>query len=212
MFLEKETIKKVLRNRKKLESKLKIKIDIKNNGVELIGDELNVYVAKKVLEALERNFPLNAALCNGVSFLLLGKFGSAPFASNCFTISRLPIYAAIWSGVSLYLSPIFGFTPNFNNNSREYIAFQKPDFSRFPCLALACRAAKTQGTMPAVMNAANEVAVDGFLKNGLNFISIPKIIEKVLDRHKSIKNPNLSVILEADAWARRKAVEAIKRL
>jgi len=62
MFLEKEIIKKILRNKKKLESKLKVKIIIKDSKIEIIGDEFDIYIAENVLEALERNFPLNIAL------------------------------------------------------------------------------------------------------------------------------------------------------
>ena len=87
--------------------------------------------------------------------------------------------------------------------------FQKPDFKRFPCLGLAYRAARQLGTAPCVLNAANETSVDEFLKERLSFISIPKVIEKVLDRHKNIKKPNLKDILEADSWARREAQKLI---
>jgi len=90
--------------------------------------------------------------------------------------------------------------------------FQEPDFRKFPCLGLAYRAANEQGTAPAVLNAANEVSVDEFLKNRLGFISIPKIIEKVLDKHRNIIKPGLDDILKADNWARREAYNLIRKL
>lgn len=90
--------------------------------------------------------------------------------------------------------------------------FQKPDFKKFPCLRLAYRAACERGTMPAVLNAANEVSVDEFLKQRLAFIYIPRIIEKVLNNHKNVFRPNLSDILEADSWARLEAYKAIAKL
>jgi len=90
--------------------------------------------------------------------------------------------------------------------------FQEPDFRRFPCLGLAYRAANEQGTAPAALNAANEVSVDEFLKNRLSFISIPKVIERVLDKHHNIIEPGLGDILEADSWARTEAYRVIKSL
>lgn len=87
--------------------------------------------------------------------------------------------------------------------------FEEPDFGKFPCLGLAYRAAKEKGTLPAVLNAANEVCVDGFLENRLSFVSIPKVIEKVLDKHRNISEPGLVDILEADNWARREAGKII---
>ena len=90
--------------------------------------------------------------------------------------------------------------------------FQEPDFRRFPCLGLAYRAASEEGTTPAVLNAANEVSVDEFLKNRLGFVSIPKVIEKVLDRHRNKIEPGLNDILEADSWARTEARKIIDKL
>ena len=92
------------------------------------------------------------------------------------------------------------------------LEFQEPDFRRFPCLGLAYRAANEGGTTPAVLNAANEVSVDGFLKNRLGFVSIPRVIEKVLDKHRNIIEPGLDDILKADNWARREAYKLIHRL
>lgn len=89
--------------------------------------------------------------------------------------------------------------------------FQEPDFRRFPCLELAYRAANEGGTMPAVLNAANEVSVDEFLKKRLGFIAIPKVVEKILNRHKNKRKPDLDDILEADAWARREAYKVIDK-
>jgi 1-deoxy-D-xylulose-5-phosphate reductoisomerase len=92
------------------------------------------------------------------------------------------------------------------------LSFQKPDFKRFPCLGLAYAAAKGQGTMPAVLNAANEVSVEQFLKKKLDFILIPKVIEKVLNRHHSKIAPDLNDILAADSWARKEAERVIRNL
>jgi len=90
--------------------------------------------------------------------------------------------------------------------------FEKPDFKKFPCLALAYQVAQDGGTAPAVLNAANEVSVYEFLKGKLDFVSIPKIITKVLGRHRNIKKPGLDDILDADNWARLEAGCVVKGL
>jgi len=90
------------------------------------------------------------------------------------------------------------------------ITFQKPDTVRFPCLALAFQACEAGGTLPAVMNAANETAVNAFLEEKISFMKIPVLIETVMERHQIINNPALSDILEADRWARREADEIVR--
>lgn len=87
--------------------------------------------------------------------------------------------------------------------------FQKPDYEKFPCLGLAYNAGKTGGTLPAVLNAANEVAVEAFLNRRISFRNIPEVIEKTMGRHFVIAYPALSDILEADIWARRIAEEQL---
>lgn len=80
--------------------------------------------------------------------------------------------------------------------------FYRADLDKFPCLKYALEAAKIGGTMPVVLNAADEVAVDLFLKQKIKFTDIPKIIEKALNQHKLIKNPTLEQILETDRLTR----------
>lgn len=76
--------------------------------------------------------------------------------------------------------------------------FKRYDKERFPCLDYAYHAGKAGGTMPAVMNAANETAVSAFLKDKIEFLDIAKMIKKAMDEHRLIKNPGLDEILEAD--------------
>ena len=90
--------------------------------------------------------------------------------------------------------------------------FEKPDFSRFPSLGLAYRAAGELGTLPAVFNAANEVGVEGFLGGRVNFVSIVKVTEAVMKRHRNVSRPSLGAILEADAWAREEASSFVSRM
>jgi 1-deoxy-D-xylulose-5-phosphate reductoisomerase len=81
--------------------------------------------------------------------------------------------------------------------------FEKMDLERFPCLAYAFEAGKAGGTMPTVLNAANEAAVDAFLKGHISFLDIEKFIEKALDRHENVKQPSLEDIHEIDATVRQ---------
>lgn len=87
----------------------------------------------------------------------------------------------------------------------ESFTFKKPDLERFPCLALAFRAGRTGHTLPAVMNAANEVAVEAFLNHHIPFLKIPHIIGAIMDSHQVVIDPALSDILDADRTARREA-------
>lgn len=83
--------------------------------------------------------------------------------------------------------------------------FSAPDPLRFPCLGLARKAAITGGTMPCVLNAANEIAVAEFLDGTIAFSGIWHTVEAVMNRHKSIPTPNLEQILHTDNWARQEA-------
>jgi 1-deoxy-D-xylulose-5-phosphate reductoisomerase len=85
------------------------------------------------------------------------------------------------------------------------LTFEEPDRERFPALDLARKAGELGGTLPAVLNAANEVAVSAFLKGRLNFPQISERVGRVMDRHTLIPRPRLEQILEADAWARQQA-------
>jgi len=78
------------------------------------------------------------------------------------------------------------------------LEFEKPNFELFPCLKYAYESGKIGGTMPTVMNAANEIAVSAFLKNKIKFMDIPKIVKMAIDKHKPLKNPTLHQILEID--------------
>jgi 1-deoxy-D-xylulose-5-phosphate reductoisomerase len=88
-----------------------------------------------------------------------------------------------------------------------HLDFEPPDFGRFPALALAYAAAREGGTSPAVLNAANEVAVHAFLQRRIPFGRIPEIIERTLAAHTSHEPADLEDLLEADRWARQRAEE-----
>ena len=83
--------------------------------------------------------------------------------------------------------------------------FAKPDLGKFPSLLLAYQAARDLGTMPTVLNAANEASVQKFLARKINFLTISKIVEKVMRKHHNLANPSFSDIMQVDIWAREEA-------
>jgi 1-deoxy-D-xylulose-5-phosphate reductoisomerase len=85
------------------------------------------------------------------------------------------------------------------------LTFEEPDPERFPAIALARRAGRVGGTLPAVLNAANEVAVAAFCQGHISFTEITRAVARVMEQHKVISHPTLGEILAADAWARQEA-------
>ena len=84
--------------------------------------------------------------------------------------------------------------------------FEKPDTDKFPCLKLAYEAGKKGGTMPAVLSAANDSAVEMFLSGRIKFTDISKIVSSTMKKHKFIKKPSLAQILQTEKWARAEAL------
>ena len=91
------------------------------------------------------------------------------------------------------------------------LEFLQPDVKKFTCIRLAYEAGTCGGTMPAVLNASNEVTVEAFLDKKIKFVDLPEIIDKVLSGHKVVKKPALEELLQADKWARMQAKEIIER-
>ncbi len=91
------------------------------------------------------------------------------------------------------------------------LTFRDPDTRRFPCLQLAFDACAAGGTMPAVMNAANEVAVEAFLNGHLSFTGIAAIVDATMSVHTLSGSPDLDTIVHADAWARRTAADQMAK-
>jgi 1-deoxy-D-xylulose-5-phosphate reductoisomerase len=117
---------------------------------------------------------------------------------------RHPIqYALTWP--ERWLSPL----PGLDLRAMGPLTFHAPDTATFRCLDLGYAALGAGGTMPAVLNAANEVAVAAFLDRRLEFLDIPRVIENVMDRHGTERTPDLETVLRADAWAREAATETI---
>jgi 1-deoxy-D-xylulose-5-phosphate reductoisomerase len=85
------------------------------------------------------------------------------------------------------------------------LTFEPPDPDRFPALKLARQAGEIGGTLPAVLNAANEVAVDAFIHRRITFPQISELVARVMSRHTVVQHPDLPLILAADLWARQEA-------
>ena len=91
----------------------------------------------------------------------------------------------------------------------EQLTFARPDLETFNCLALAIEAGRAGGTMTAVLNAANEVAVLAFLQGKIPFLTIARVVEETMSRHDLIPTPGLDEILNADRWARQVAEQIL---
>ncbi len=105
--------------------------------------------------------------------------------------------------------PVAG--PRLDLFGLQKLSFYPPDTEKFPCLRLAFEACRCGSTMPAVLNAANEIAVNAFLDNKIGFADIPDTIEKVMEAHQTAPSADLGAILDADAWARSGAAKIIAR-
>jgi len=111
---------------------------------------------------------------------------------------RLPIQHALCYPERLFNSKL----PSLDISKINSLNFEPVEYSRFPCLGLALDAGKRGGTYPAVLCAADEVAVQLFLLRQIGFLDIAPLIEDALQEHRSISKPTLNEILQADAWAR----------
>jgi 1-deoxy-D-xylulose-5-phosphate reductoisomerase len=122
------------------------------------------------------------------------------YSNMCFPIQ----YAVTWPDrVPNTLPPL-----DFSKLSK--LEFFTPRYDDFPALNLARRAGETGATLPAVMNAANEIAVAGFLDRQVRFPDIWQIVEEVMNRHTPVAHPDLDAILQADQWARKEADGCVK--
>ena len=110
---------------------------------------------------------------------------------------RVPIQYAL-----TYPRRLAGSAPRVPWEQLQQLRFAPPDTEKFPCLEFAYAAGKTGGTLPAVMNAANEEAVRLFLSGAISFLAIPRIIETVMNKHKVIMEPDFETLAAVDREAR----------
>ncbi|SDK46770.1 1-deoxy-D-xylulose 5-phosphate reductoisomerase [Natronincola ferrireducens] len=110
---------------------------------------------------------------------------------------KLPIQYAL-----SYPDRIQGEVTKLDFKKFHTLTFEEPDLKRFPCLSLAYEAIRIGGTMPCVLNAANEMLVDYFLKDKVNFYDIPYYIEKAMEKHRPFSYQSVEELLEVEAWVR----------
>ncbi len=115
---------------------------------------------------------------------------------------RLPIQYAL-----LYPERVDTGLPRLDMLEAGWLTFDKPDLDRFECLRLAMEAARVGGTLSVVMNAADEVAVDLFLRGRIGFLDIPRVVRETMERHTPSLSPSLEEIYSVDAESRILAAE-----
>ncbi len=120
---------------------------------------------------------------------------------------RLPIMCAL--GYPERLQSPFG---RLDVCALGSLSFGPVDLKRYPCLSLALQAGRAGGTYPAVLSAADEIAVEAFLSGRIGFTAIASIVSEIMERHVSLPADSLQAILSADTWARALALEVARRL
>jgi 1-deoxy-D-xylulose-5-phosphate reductoisomerase len=172
-----------------------------NKGLEMIEAHWLFEVEMKRVEVVIHPQSIVHSM---VEFADGSTLAQLSYSNMCFPIQ----YAVTWPDrVPNTLPPL-----DFSKLSR--LEFFTPRYDDFPALNLARRAGGTGGTLPAVMNAANEVAVAGFLERQVRFPDIWQIVEEVMNRHTSVAHADLDAILQADQWARKEAqgyVQSVNR-
>lgn len=200
--ISKATVKDALQHPNWLMGK-KITIDsatLMNKGLEIIE-------ARWLFDCTPQNIKVvihpQSILHSAVEFIdgsLIGQFGLPDM--------RLPIHYALFYPERVEFSD----GPNLDLCKLSNLTFEAPDYERFPCLKIAQTVANENSTYACVLNSANEIIVEAFLEGKLRFADIPDSLMQVLDKHKSISNPNLEDILEADRWARQEAAAILKAM
>jgi 1-deoxy-D-xylulose-5-phosphate reductoisomerase len=179
----------------------KITVDsatLMNKGLEFLEAMFLFNVSHRMIKVLIHPEALVHSMVEFVDGVILAQLSE--------TDMRIPIQYAL-----SYPDRLDNASPGINFIKLKALSFNKPDLFRFPCLSLAYQAAEELGTMPAVMNAANEVVVHAFLNLNIKFTAIPDIVGKVMRRHRNKLNPGLEDIREADLWAKQEAGRFIRK-
>lgn len=180
----------------------KITIDsatLMNKGLEMIEAH---YLFDEPSEKLEVVIHPQSVVHSMVEFVdgsIIAQMGTADM--------RLPIQHAL-----SYPERWENDFPSMDLTRCRSLEFLEPDLSKFPCLSLAHEALRIGGSMTAVLNAANEIAVESFLHKKIPFTSIPLIVESTMEQHQVKSHPALEDVLEADRWAREQARESIAQI
>ncbi|MBL9143198.1 MAG: 1-deoxy-D-xylulose-5-phosphate reductoisomerase [Verrucomicrobiaceae bacterium] len=165
-----------------------------NKGLEMIEARWLFDVSMSKIEVVVHPQSIVHSM---VEFIDQSIIAQLSHSDMCFPIQ----YAVTWPDrVSNSLKPI-------DFATLGALTFEAPRTQDFPALDLARHAGETGGTLPAVLNAANEVAVDAFLHGRLSFPAIWQSVERTMAKHQTIAHPTLDQIIEADAWARAVALD-----
>jgi 1-deoxy-D-xylulose-5-phosphate reductoisomerase len=177
----------------------KITIDsatLMNKGLEVIEARWLFGLAPAQIDVLVHPQSIVHSLVEFIDGTVLAQLGV--------TDMRLPIQYAL-----SYPERWPGAIPGMDFTRALKLDFEPPDHERFPCLGLAWRALERGGTLPAVLNAANEEAVAAFLDGRLPFTGIPELIAEVMQAHPDTPVGALEDVLAADAWAREAARQSL---
>ncbi|MFC1808457.1 1-deoxy-D-xylulose-5-phosphate reductoisomerase [Candidatus Omnitrophota bacterium] len=188
------TVKKVL-NHPKWKMGRKITVDsatLMNKGLEIIEAKHLFDIDIEKIELLIHPEAIVHSMVEFIDGTIMAQLGV--------TDMMLPIQAAL-----TYPERVRGVGAMLDFSKISKMNFVKPDLSKFPCLSLALAAIKLGGTYPTVLNAADEIAVKAFLDRKIQFVMIPKVVEKILTKHRAIAKPSIDDILDADTWARKEA-------
>lgn len=177
----------------------KVTIDsatLMNKGLEVIEAKWLFDVPAENIEVLVHPQSIIHSLVEFVDGSVIAQLGIPDM--------RIPISYAL-----NYPDRLENSLPSLDLSHIKNLSFEKPDTEKFPCLGLAFDALKTGKTMPAVLNAANEAAVNAFLDSEISFNGIPETIKKTMDSHEAGAVHEISDILKADKWAREYAKKVI---
>jgi 1-deoxy-D-xylulose-5-phosphate reductoisomerase len=199
--LQKITLKDALSHpRWKMGKKVTIdSANLMNKGLELIEAANLFCVSPEKIKVLIHTEAIIHSMVEFVDGVVMAQLS--------ITDMRIPIQYAL-----LYPERLPNTLPAIDFYKLERLSFQKPKLDKFPCLKLAYQAAGQSGTMPCVLNAANEISVGGFINRKIKFFQIPEVIAQVMDMHNSIANPGIEQILTIDEWARTQAKKVIEKL
>jgi 1-deoxy-D-xylulose-5-phosphate reductoisomerase len=173
----------------------KITIDsatMMNKGLEIIEAHWLFGVPEEAIEVLVHRESIIHSLVEFVDGSHIAQLGLPDM--------RIPISYAL-----RYPKRLEAHYPSLSLTDVGKLSFSAPDPERFPCLTLAREALNTGETMPAVLNAANEAAVEFFLQGEISFVQIPELIRRVMDAHQPEKDARLETLQRADLWARVEA-------
>ncbi len=163
-----------------------------NKGLEVIEARWLFDVSVEKIEIVVHPQAIVHSMVEFVDGSILAQLGV--------TDMRIPIQYAM-----TYPRRLSSSLPPLDLVELKHLTFEAPNPKKFPCLTFGYEASRAGGTLPAVLNGANEACVAIFLEDGLPFVKIPEIIGKVMKAHRPVKHPTLDEILQADDWAREQA-------